>query len=157
MIRVLSKWWAKKQYVWRQLVEAATNDLNAGLALRTAGEKRAPISQLSKDADAIEANIKAVDVKLTAGYWECENGHETDANSGNTAVDSSGQVPLCDCGAPKKLIKCDQMNSQEKYESDKERKEAQDIADNIADLSFHSPNVYYELCLRHTTRLPRSS
>lgn len=24
----------------------------------------------------------------------------------------------------------------------------------VADLSFHNPNVFYELCLRHTTRLP---
>jgi hypothetical protein len=24
----------------------------------------------------------------------------------------------------------------------------------IADLSFHNPNVFYEICLRHTTRLP---
>jgi hypothetical protein len=24
----------------------------------------------------------------------------------------------------------------------------------IADLSFHNPNVFYELCLRHTTQLP---
>lgn len=24
----------------------------------------------------------------------------------------------------------------------------------IADLSFHNPNAFYELCLRHTTRLP---
>jgi hypothetical protein len=24
----------------------------------------------------------------------------------------------------------------------------------VVDLSFHNPNVFYELCLRHTTRLP---
>lgn len=24
----------------------------------------------------------------------------------------------------------------------------------IADLSFHNPNVFYEICLRHTTRQP---
>jgi hypothetical protein len=24
----------------------------------------------------------------------------------------------------------------------------------VVDLSFHNPNVFYELCLRHATRLP---
>ena len=78
----------------------------------------------------IETNIKAVDEKLAAGHWECENGHETDASSGNTAVDSSGQVPLCACSAPKKFISLATMTGQEKYESDREKAEAQKIATN---------------------------
>lgn len=130
MLKILAKLWAKRQYVWKQEVEAATNDLHAGLSLGLAGEKRALIEQLNKEADEIEAKIKSMDEMLEKGFWECENGHETDASSGNTAVDSAGQTPLCNCGAPKKFIKRDLMTGQEKYESDKERKDAEQIAEN---------------------------
>ena len=73
---MLAKWAAKKYYVFNQEFQASTNDLHAGLSLRLAGEKRSLIETLNKEADDIEANIKSVDEKLTAGYYECENGHE---------------------------------------------------------------------------------
>lgn len=86
MIRVLAKWWAKRQYIWKQEVEAATAELHAGLSLKLATEKRAQIEQLNKEADAIDANIKAVDEKLAKGYWECESGHE--------------KTVICRCASP---------------------------------------------------------
>ena len=59
MIRVFAKWAAKKYYVFNQEFQASTADLHAGLSLRLAGEKRALIEKLNKEADDIEANIKA--------------------------------------------------------------------------------------------------
>jgi hypothetical protein len=129
MLRFIGRRWAKINYIFRQEKEAATNELLSKLALRTAGEHRDLAAKLGADADAMDARIKELDEKLDQGFWECENGHESDASSGNTAVDSTGQVPLCACNAPKKFIKRDQMTGQEKYESDKERGEAQKMAD----------------------------
>lgn len=133
MMRTFARWWAKKKYVWNQLVEAATQDLNAGLALKLAGEKRALIEKLNKEADEIDANIKSMDEKLDNGFWECENGHEMDTQPKTgilaekfNGIDVAG--PTCTCGSPAKYIKRDQMTGQEKYESDKERKDAEKIA-----------------------------
>ena len=125
MLRLFARWYPKRKYVFSQFVEAATNDLNAGLSLRLASEKRALIEELNNEADDIEANIKAVDEKLTKGYWECENGHEVQL------IKSKSPVPTdsCpECSKSLKLIKRDEMIGQEKYESDKERGEAEKIA-----------------------------
>src|ERR1700722_13202815 len=119
MIRLLAKRAARKHYVFSQEFQATTADLHAGLSLRLAGEKRALIEKLNKEAEDIETNIKAVDEMLEKGYWECENGHETVVSLGNTVVDSTGQIPLCACSTPKMLISMATMTGQEKYESDK--------------------------------------
>ena len=57
------------------------------------------------------------------GFWLCEKGHET-----ATPPTSGNQGDLCDeCRAPTKLIERSEMTGQEKYESDKDRKEAEDL------------------------------
>jgi hypothetical protein len=152
----MARWFAKKRYLWTQECEAATADLHAGLSLKLAAEKRAEIAQLNKEADDIETNIKAVDEKLAQGYWECENGHERSVTcrcaspSGlGTAIVHTHGCPLsedvtvdgkpvgapaspirCDCGKPMRFISASTMTGQEKYESDKERKEAEAMAEN---------------------------
>jgi hypothetical protein len=128
MIRALAQWAAKKYYLFNQEYQAAIADLHAGLSLKLAGEKRALIDTLQREADAIEANIESVDEKLAAGYWECENGHEkTDAFL--PEVTGTAEARTClDCKAPAKYVRRDQMTGQEQYESDKERKEAEQIA-----------------------------
>lgn len=57
MIRTFAKWRAKRQYVWKLELEAATQEINAQLATNRAKEKRAYIEQLNREADDIEANI----------------------------------------------------------------------------------------------------
>ena len=112
------------------------------------------IERLNKDADEIETNIKAVDEKLATGYWECENGHEFNAqcncagNDGFALVhaqgcilegvtlqdgkptDSKSVLNCPECSKPAKFISRTTVTGQEKYESDKERNEAQTIAEN---------------------------
>jgi len=128
MLRIMARWFAKKRYLWTQECEAATADLHAGLSLKLAAEKRAKIVQLNKEADDIDVNIKAVDDKLEKGYWECENGHEF------TSEHSSGCTI---CVAPErgkrvstKFVSLSTMTGQEKYESDKERKDAETMEEN---------------------------
>ena len=135
MIRLLAKWAARKYYIFSQEFQASTADLHAGLSLKLAAEKRALIETLNKDADEIEANIKAVDEKLAAGYYECESGHETDKPLLNGTDSFSCPFPMADklngvCAKPMKLVSLATMTGQEKYESDKERNEAQTIAAN---------------------------
>jgi hypothetical protein len=126
MLRIFARFWAKRKYIFSQETEAATNDLNAGLAIKLATEKRALIEKLKSDADEIDANIKSMDEKLDRGFWECENGHE---NPDFLPTIASGIAVVCkECGAPCKLVKASTMTGQEKYESDKERKEAEKIA-----------------------------
>src|SRR5580704_17876948 len=76
MFRFIAKRWARAAYVFRQETEAATNDLNAGLSLRLATEKRAVIEKLNKEADEMDARIKEVGEMEEKGYWLCEDGHE---------------------------------------------------------------------------------
>ena len=154
MVRTIAKIIAKWKYVLSQEVEAATAELHAGLSLKLAAEKRAQIEQLNKEADDIYANIKAVDEKLATGYWECENGHEFNAqcgcagNAGLALVHTKGcileRVTLQDgkptdpnavmscptCFKRAKFISAGTMSAQDKTQSDRERNEAQTIAAN---------------------------
>jgi hypothetical protein len=153
MIRLIARWAAKKYYVFSQEFQASTADLHAGLSLRLAGEKRALIEKLNKEAEDIEANIKSVDEKLDKGYWECENGHGFNAqcgcagNSGLALVysqgcilegvtlqdgkptDSNATMSCPECFKRAKFISRTVMTGQEKYESDREKAEAQKIAE----------------------------
>jgi len=108
MIRVLAKWWAKKQYIWKQEVEAATADLHAGLSFKLATEKRAQIEQLNKEADVIDVNIKAVDDKLAKGYWECENGHEFQGSENGVMILPVGLNPPLPASTDHKKWVCPQ-------------------------------------------------
>lgn len=128
MIRFFARRWAKRRYIWNTEIEAATHDLNASLSALRAKEKRAYVAQLRAEADAIDENIKSMDANLEKGFWECENGHESPAQfEAGAKVDPLTQT--CECGKPAKFIKLDQMSGQEKYESDKQRGEAEKIAE----------------------------
>jgi hypothetical protein len=134
MLRFIARRYAKAAYVFRQEVEASTNELNAGLALRTAAEKHKLAAQLTEQADQMDARIKEMDAKLETGFWECENGHEWESMP-NVRPDAKRPANLCvvnvdgkECGGEVKLIKRDQMTGQEKYESDRERKDAEDLS-----------------------------
>lgn len=130
MLRFIAKRYAKAQYQFRQLVEAETNELHAKLAARLAKEHRDNAAQLTKEADQMEERIRTFTDMEAQGYWLCEDGHEN-YELGSTVFDKVeiSLNPICaSCGKPTKLIKRDHMTGQEKYESDKERGEAQDIA-----------------------------
>jgi transcription initiation factor IIE alpha subunit len=126
MIRFFAKIVAKLQYRWRQEVEAASNDLNALLALKTAEDKRAVASRIKVEADKMDARIKEVGELEEKGYWLCRNGHEP-TEPLNTGTLPDVVCPVCE--GKLQFIKRSEMSGQEKYESDKERNEAQRIAD----------------------------
>jgi hypothetical protein len=129
MLRFIAKRWTKVTYSFREEQDAAMKDLNASASEYHANEKRRAMQSHIAQADAIDASIKRVDELQEKGFWLCDNGHEEE-NSGHTAVDTTGQVALCHtCNAPKKFIKRSEMTGQQKYESEKERKEAVQMAD----------------------------
>jgi hypothetical protein len=120
--------WAGISYRWELLVGAGKADVSAALSVNLATEKRNLVDQLNKQADDIEKRIAEVAAMEENGFWECENGHEKPSIHGDfggkdVAVDS----PCPACGMPTKFISRDAMTGQEKYESDKERGEAEKI------------------------------
>lgn len=144
MVRFFARRWAKRRYIWNTEIEAATHDLNASLSALRAKEKRAYVAQLRAEADAIDENIKSMDAKLENGFWECENGHEIITSCGCALPGHAAVVHISDCifndfnaescprpgcKKPMKLIKRDQMSGHEQYESDKQRGEAEKIAE----------------------------
>ena len=76
MRKFIGRRWAKAAYVFRREVEAETNLLNAGRALRTAAEKRTLARQLTERADQMDARIKEVYEMEEKGYYVCDEGHE---------------------------------------------------------------------------------
>ncbi len=126
MLRFLAKRYAKTRYQFRQLLEAETNELHAKLADMLAKEHRDNAANITKEADQMDARIKEVSEMEENGYFLCEDGHEYEMAALSTEI---GKEHVCEeCRKPTKLIKRDQMTGQEKYEADKERGEAQDIA-----------------------------
>jgi hypothetical protein len=78
MIRFFARIWAKKKYVWRLEVEAATAELSALLSANRAAEKRALAEQLNKEADAIEQNIKTEEATPEYQALEGQEKYEAD-------------------------------------------------------------------------------
>jgi len=130
MFRIIAKWYAKRQYIWRQEVDAATNELNAGLSSKLSTEKRALIDQLYKEADDIDKRIEEFSKMETIGFWQCENGHEEHLSTAFAGVELEISRTCSTCEQPMKHTRRDLMTGQEQYESDKERKAAEDVADN---------------------------
>lgn len=96
--------------------------LSAKVAERNAGLTKTLIAQLTKDADVMDARIKDMAEMEEKGFWECEDGHETTIH--DTAQDGSDICSACR-KKPAKFVKRDLMTGQEKYEADKDRKEAE--------------------------------
>ena len=128
---MFARWWARRKYVWKIEIEATTQDLQADLSAQRAKERRDLAAQLRKEVETMEANVARIAEMEEKGFWLCENGHElpgpsTDqvakANSEGVAA-APGSCP--ECRKPIKFIKRDQMSLQEKYESDKGRKEVE--------------------------------
>ena len=127
MLRFVARIWAKLSYIWKLEIEAGTNELHAELTARLMEEKQAVIDRLNGEADAIDENIKRVSLLEEQGFWLCDNGHEKlDAFIPEQL--EGGRRACLDCRAPAKFIKRSEMTGQEKYESDKERKDAADLA-----------------------------
>jgi hypothetical protein len=130
-LRFIAKWWANVKYRFREEEEAALKDLNASAAQYRAGERREEVKRLNAEADGIEANIKRVDELQEKGYWLCEDGHEFTGGSILRTINGveTDTCTVYDCEKPAKHIRRDLMTGQEKYESEKERREAQQMAD----------------------------
>jgi hypothetical protein len=147
MLKIIAKWYAKTRYRFNQLTEAETNLLHAKLADRLAKERRENATKIAKEADAMEARIKEVEEMEMRGYWLCEDGHERsrcdlslcDEHENlmcaeckavwNGDVNNPSRFAMtCESGEIMRLVERSKMSGQEKYESDKERGEAEDIA-----------------------------
>ena len=129
MIRIFAQWWARKKYVFREEMDAALKDLNASAAQYRAGERREAITKLTAEADAIEASIKEADAKMAKGFWLCECGRDEPIGTAFGGVELEISRKCGACQKDMKLIRTDLMTGQEKYEAEKERKEAQQMAD----------------------------
>jgi hypothetical protein len=143
MLRTIARIWAKLKYQFDLLHEAARTEINASLAENLAKERRTTVTALRKEADTIDARIKEYTAKEEVGFWLCENGHEFDPlcncvgnNKEPVVVHASGcrlenfnGKSCIECNAPAKLVKRSEMSGQEKYESDKERKDAEVVAE----------------------------
>jgi len=135
MIRMYARWKSKLDYLLKQEKEAAFLELNARAALYRAGERRQEITALTAQADAIDKSVKEVDEKMEKGFFLCEDGYECDASGyGGDLFKPEIAAALasksCEkCGKPMKFVRTDLMTGQEKYEAEKERKEAVAMAE----------------------------
>jgi len=142
MLSLFARIWAKWKYRFELLHEAYRTEINAQLAENRAAEVRTLVTQLRAKADDMENRIKEYAEKEEKGFWLCEKGHETSsdcscARPGDIAIvhvegchAEPSEFKKCpQCGAATKFIKRSEMTGQEKYESDKERKDAETMAE----------------------------
>ena len=106
--------------MWNKEKEAGLNEWSVRVAERNSQMSRDLIAKLKQDADELEARIKQVAEMEENGFYLCEKGHEFDSPVGPNC-------PQCMAPTPFKFIKRSDMTGQEKYESDKGRKEAEDL------------------------------
>jgi hypothetical protein len=131
MLRLIARIWAKHSYVFQLEHEASRTEINARLAENLAAERRQNVAKLRAEADEIDKRIKEYAVSEELGFWQCEKGHESQfLKNGEPGVQIPGSSKFCsECGKPVKLVKRSEMSGQEKYESDKERKDAEQVAE----------------------------
>jgi hypothetical protein len=125
MIRLLARFWAKWEYVWKHETEAARNDLNAGLALKTADDKRALVKAFEDEAAVMKKRVAKVTEMEGKGFWLCEDGHEEPLSTAFEGIELELSRNCSSCQKPMKHIRRDLMTGQEKYESDKDRNDVE--------------------------------
>jgi hypothetical protein len=125
MLRALATWIAKWKYVWNKETEAGLHTWSARVSEANAKVTRDVIVKLKAGAEELEARIKDVAEMEEEGFWLCDNGHE----KRSTFLPTSEQAPrtCLQCQAPAKFIKRSEMTGQEKYESDKDCKDAEQM------------------------------
>ena len=123
MIRILAQWWARRKYRWATELEAGVADLQAALSAQRAQQKWDLAAQLRKEAEGMETRVSQIAEMEEKGFFLCEYGHERDG-AYYPGTDVVG-AKCIDCGAPAKYIKRSEMTGQEKYESDKQRKDVE--------------------------------
>jgi hypothetical protein len=141
MTKFFARLWAKHSYVFQLEHEAARTEINARLAENLAAERRQTVaklcaeadeveSKLNKEADELDARIKEYSAKEEAGFWLCENGHESPEPLYSKAFSGIElSPPFCPtCQKPAKHVKRSEMTGQEQYESDKERRDAEKMS-----------------------------
>jgi hypothetical protein len=139
MIKLLARFWARRSYIWKIEKKAGEDELNAKLSALHAEQKRQEAEALNAEADAIEKSVKEFAENEEKGFWRCEDEHESEQeperkvlpqNYNGEISDDNLVTPACACGKAAKFIKRSEMTGQEKYESDKERGDAEQMAKN---------------------------
>jgi len=131
MLRFVLTRFAKLSYISKLEKEAGLNIWMGKVQQAKGAAERKQAADMKSDADAREARIKEMAEMEEKGFFTCENGHEQ-ADAPSFFEGKEITAPKCDaCGKPLTLIKRATMSGQEKYESDKARKESEDL---LADL-----------------------
>jgi hypothetical protein len=131
MFRAILTRWAKLSYRAKLEREAGLQIWMGRVQQAKGAAERKQATDMKADADAREARIKEMAEMEEKGFFTCENGHEQ-ADAPSFFEGKEITAPKCDaCGKPLTLIKRATMSGQEKYESDKDRKESEDM---LADL-----------------------
>lgn len=156
MLRDIATWWSRWVYVWRKENEAGLHSWSARVAERNAEMTRAAIAKFTKEAEAFDVRIKQVAEMEEKGFYVCDDGHESAKPFLNGTDSFSCPFPIAKalngvCAKPAKFIKRSEMSGQEKYDSDKERKDAEklleakraDIAQQEKDLEAQQQTAKY--------------